>query len=313
MGRRVGIALVFFGLFLLFLAPFVRWYAYPRLQKAPLDEYFQPTATGTGSYFNVAKLQLLTGANLKNTRTVRGDVKAGNSKTAVWDYFDSTIDTADGGVITARQERIALDRVSAEVVHCCGEHPTTLEGLTLKFPFNTERKTYLFWDDIPEKAFPIDYAGEEDVAGVHTYKFVQHINDVPLATLQISGQQAGEPDQLTVPATQMYNDVTTLWVEPRSGVIVKGSQSVHQVLQTESGKPVMDLFNATLTWDDATVKSAAHTASKARSQLQLLSTTLPIGALVLGVILIGSGLFLARSPRKGRHEAVSPEAAARAT
>ena len=313
MGRRIGIALVFVGLFLLFLAPFVRWYAYPRLQKAPLDEYFQPTATGTGSYFNVAKLKLLTGASLKNTRTVRGDVKAGNSKTAVWDYFDTTIDTADGGVITAKQERIALDRVSAEVVHCCGANPPSLQGLTLKFHFNTQRKSYLFWDDIPEKAFPIDYAGEEDVAGVHTYKFVQRINDVPLATLQISGQQAGEPDQVTVPATQMYNDVTTLWVEPRSGVIVKGSQTVHQVLQTQDGRPVMDLFNATLTWDDATVKAAAHTASTARSQLRLLSVSLPIGALVLGLILIGAGLILSRGQRKGRHEAVSPEPAARAT
>jgi hypothetical protein len=306
-GRRVGIALVFVGLFLLFFAPFVRWYAYPRLQKAPLDEYFQPVATGTGSYFNVAQLKVLTGANLKNTRTVRGDVKAGSSKTAVWDYFDNTIDTADGGVITAKQERIALDRDSAQVVHCCGENPSTLEGLTLKFPFNTARKSYVFWDDIPEKAFPIDYSGEETVAGVHTYRFVQNISNVHLQTIQISGAQAGEPSQVTVPADEVYNDVTTVWVEPRSGVIVKGSQAIHEVLQKQDGTAVFDLFNGTLIWNDATVKAAAHTASTARSQLLMLSTTLPIAAAVLGLILIGSGLLLSRTSAQGRHEAVTPQ------
>ncbi len=307
MGRRVGIALVFVGLFLLFFAPFVRWYAYPRLQKAPLDEYFQPVATGTGSYFNVAQLKVLQGANLKNTKTVRGDVKAGNSKTAVWDYFDATVDTADGGVITAKQERIPLDRVSAQAEPCCGENPATLAGLTLKFPFNTERKTYMFWDDLPEKAFPIDYAGEEDVAGLHTYRFVQHISNVPLQTVQISGAQAGDPSQVTVPATEVYNDDTTVWVEPRSGVIVKGSQSIHEVLQTQSGTPVFDLFNGTLTWNDATVKAAADTASNARSQLRLLGAVLPIAAAVLGLILIGSGLLLSRTPPQGRHEPISPQ------
>jgi len=311
-GRRVGIALVFVGLFLLFLAPFIRWYAYPRLQKAPLDEYFQPVATGTGSYFNVAQLKVLQGVNFKNTRTVRGDVKAGNSKTAVWDTFVNTIDAADGGVVRANQERVALDRVSAESVHCCGEHPQH-EGLTFKFPFNTQRKTYMFWDDVPAKAFPMDYAGQETIRGLKTYRFVQHISNVPVQSLQISGQQAGEPNQVTVPASVIYNDDTTVWIEPRSGVIVKGSQVVHEVLQTQSGRSVFDLFDGTLTWDDATVKDAAGVASTARSQLRLLGSILPIGALILGVILLGSGLLLSRNPPEARHATVTPQTTVEAT
>ena len=48
MARRVGFVLVFVGLFLLFFGLFDRVYIYPRLKKAPLDQYSQPVATGTG-------------------------------------------------------------------------------------------------------------------------------------------------------------------------------------------------------------------------------------------------------------------------
>ena len=39
MARRVGFVLVFVGLFLLFFGLFDRVYIYPRLKKAPLDQY----------------------------------------------------------------------------------------------------------------------------------------------------------------------------------------------------------------------------------------------------------------------------------
>ena len=147
MARRVGFVLVFVGLFLLFFGLFDRVYIYPRLKKAPLDQYSQPVATGTGSYFNRSpdKLREINGAVLKNVRTVRGDVKAGSDEIAVWDSFNSTVDTADQGVITATQERIALDRVTGQSVQCCGENPRH-QGLTLKFPFDTRKTTYQFWD-----------------------------------------------------------------------------------------------------------------------------------------------------------------------
>mgnify|MGYP003291587251 CR=1 FL=1 len=101
MARRVGFVLVFLGLFLLFFGLFDRVYIYPRLKKAPLDQYSQPVATGTGTYFNRSpdKLEEVNGAELRNIRTVRGDVKAGSDEVAVWDSFNSTVAVADNGVI----------------------------------------------------------------------------------------------------------------------------------------------------------------------------------------------------------------------
>ena len=83
MTRRIGYALVFVGFFLLFSALLVRFYAYPRLQKAPLNQYSQPVATGTATYFNRAQLKEVD-AQVQNIRTVKGDPKAGSSTTAVW-------------------------------------------------------------------------------------------------------------------------------------------------------------------------------------------------------------------------------------
>src|SRR4029453_600334 len=102
-----GFVLVFIGLFLLFFGLFERVYAYPGLKKAPLDQYSKPEATGTGGYFNRSpdKVREIAGAKLQNVRIVRGDVNAGSDEVAVWDSFNSTVDTPHQGVITPTQER----------------------------------------------------------------------------------------------------------------------------------------------------------------------------------------------------------------
>jgi hypothetical protein len=300
-GRRVGYVLVFLGLFLIFFGLVERVYAYPRLKKAPLDQYSQPVATGTGTYFNRSpdKLKEITGAQLRNIRTVRGDVKAGSDEVAVWDSFNSTVDAADNGVITATQERIALDRVTAQSVRCCGENPTH-QGLTLKFPFGTKKQSYQFWDGPANAASPADFTGEEVIQGVKVYRFEQHIDPRTLRTQEVPGSLAGDPDADSVTTDVVYSNHKTLWAEPATGIIVKAQQDVTQVLQTPDGEPVLTLLDGVLTYDDATVKANAEDASSGASQLRLLGTILPVGGVLLGVVLTSVGLFLLRAPQGRR-------------
>ena len=245
MGRRVGYVLVFLGLFLIFFGVVERLYAYPRLKKAPLDQYSQPVATGTGTYFNRSpdKLQEVTGAELRNIRTVRGDVKAGSDEVAVWDSFNSTVAVADNGVITATQERIALDRVTGQSVGCCGENPAH-HGLTLKFPFDTRKQSYQFWDGPANAAFPAEFTGEEVVAGVKVYRFEQRIEPRTLRTQEVPGSLAGDPDADSVTTNVVYSNHKTLWVEPTTGIIVKAQQDANQVLETPAGEPVLTLLRS---------------------------------------------------------------------
>jgi hypothetical protein len=301
MARRVGFVLVFLGLFLLFFALVERVYAYPRLKKAPLDQYSQPVATGTGSYFNRSpdKLREITGAQLKNVRTVRGDVKAGSDEVAVWDSFNSTVDTADQGVITATQERIALDRVTAQSVQCCGENPRH-QGLTLKFPFDTRKTTYQFWDAPAERALPAAFTRTERINGVSVYRFEQRIDQLDIGDQDIPGTLAGEPGTPSVQTDVIYSNVKTLWVEPATGIIVKAQQDVTQVLRTPGGEQVLTLIDAVLTYDEATVDANADDAAKGVNQLRILGTVLPVAALALGLIALAAGLVLLRSPEGRR-------------
>ena len=49
------------------------------------------------------------------------------------------------------------------------------DGLSYRFPFDTEKKTYPYFDPIAQKAFDANYDGEEDVNGLTTYKFTQNV------------------------------------------------------------------------------------------------------------------------------------------
>jgi hypothetical protein len=301
MARRVGFVLVFVGLFLLFFGLFDRVYIYPRLKKAPLDQYSQPVATGTGSYFNRSPdtLREIDGAQLKNLRTVRGDRDAGSEEIAVWDSFNSTIDTADQGVITATQERIALDRVTGQSVQCCGENPRH-QGLTLKFPFDTRKTTYQFWDGPAQRALPAAFTREERINGVTVYRFEQRIDQLDIGDQDIPGALAGDPDTPSIQTDVVYSNAKTIWVEPATGIIVKAQQDVSQVLRTQGGEEVLTLVDAVLTYDEATVDANADDAASGANQLRLLGTIVPIAALALGLIALAAGLVLLRSPEGRR-------------
>jgi hypothetical protein len=301
MARRVGFVLVFVGLFLLFFGLFERFYAYPRLKKAPLDQYSSPVATGTGTYFNRSpdKLAEVNGAQLMNKRIVRGDVAAGTDEVAVWDSFNSTIDTADQGVITATQERIALDRVTAQSVQCCGENPRH-QGLTLKFPFDTEKTTYQFWDGPAQRALPVAFTRTETLNGVDVYRFEQRIGPLDVGDQEIPGSLAGDPDTPSVQTDIVYTNLKTLWVEPTTGIIVKAQQDATQVLETPGGEQVLTLIDAVLTYDEATVEQNADDAASGANRLRLLGTILPVAALLLGLISVAAGLVLLRSPEGRR-------------
>jgi hypothetical protein len=299
--RRVGFVLIFVGLFLLFFGLVERVYAYPRLKKAPLDQYASPVATGTGTYFNRSpdKLAEITGARLSNKRIVRGDVGAGTDDVAVWDSFNSTIDTADNGVITATQERIALDRVTAQSVQCCGENPRH-QGLTLKFPFDTKKTTYQFWDGPAQRALPAAYTRTEKLNGVTVYRFEQRIDRLDVGDQEIPGSLAGDPETPSVQTNIVYSNLKTLWVEPATGIIVKAQQDASQVLETQGGEPVLTLLDAVLTYDDATVGRNADDAASGANRLRLLGTILPLVALFLGLVALAAGLVLLRSPEGRR-------------
>src|SRR5947209_3832253 len=53
--------------------------------------------------------------------------------------------------------------------------PLRHAGLSYRFPFHTEKKTYPYFDPIAQKPFDVNYGSQEDVNGLTTYRFTQNV------------------------------------------------------------------------------------------------------------------------------------------
>ena len=191
------------------------------------------------------------------------------------------------------------------------------QGLVLKFPFDTQKKTYQFWELNTRKAWPIEYKGEEKIQGLNTYKFVQEIpttkiseiEGVPLSALKLPGQGG-------VTVERDYKSTRTIWVEPVTGAIIKAADKQYSTLQYQ-GEARAIATDATFTYTDATVtknvsggkepdgRDGGDYKSKA-AQLSLIKSTVPLVTLILGVALLAVAAFLQFRRPPARRRAGSP-------
>jgi hypothetical protein len=167
--------------------------------------------------------------------------------------------------------------------------------LTYKWPFDAKKQTYLFFDPISQQAPPAHFVGTEKLFGLNLYKYEAVISDVNL--------DVGPG----IPGT--YDDTRTVWVEPRTGTIVKGVE--HQTRKLATGQTALD---TTLTFDQPSQKSQADYAKNGIRKIDALTIWFPIIALIVGIAALVGGLALARrnpggSVGPGSHAAPEPDTA----
>jgi hypothetical protein len=76
----VAYLLLGIGVFLLVLAPLLRFSVYPRVAKLPLDPYTVTELTGTGgTYLDRSTGEIVTDADISAWNETRGDVASGTS------------------------------------------------------------------------------------------------------------------------------------------------------------------------------------------------------------------------------------------
>jgi hypothetical protein len=101
-----------------------------------------------------------------------------------------------------------------------------------------------------------------------------------------------------VTADQIYSSVTKYSVEPVTGVILYGQTAQDNYLEL-NGERVLTTTKATLGYTDANVTKNVNDYKSKSKLLAAVKTTVPLGGLILGIVLIGLGL-LAR--RKGDND-----------
>jgi hypothetical protein len=320
MRRIVGLVFVALGVALIALAIALPTYAYPRVAKAPANPNEYLVAKGTGVTVLLAQgvdqggIRVLTGQSVTATRRIQGDERTGAPKPTGDNVFyrlafQTNVDDQPNGLLTAYVEGGSIDGKTGTSNNCCGDFlstdPTDLvgqpirhEGLQWKFPFDTKKQNYPFWDVNVKKALTAHYQGTETIYGLETYRFVQPITDVVISQEDVPGSLLGLPDQATVRADRLYSDTRTLWIEPYTGAIIKGSEKVNQRL-VSNGKQA-PVIQGTLTYTDATVQANVKEYKGSANGLRFVTKTGPILGWVLGPIFILIGLALLLIGRRGR-------------
>ena len=272
------------GAFLLVAGILAVGYAPGVVKKIPLD--VDTTTIYSGE---AAKIDPLTGAfdtkPVYAIRRTKADSKLSSDDHVILEeqacaVFDTggareCVNGNDPDLITASLEIFALDRVSAVAVEDKNLPPDAIhpEGLVNKFPFDVEKKSYPFWDGDIGRAVDIEYVGEKTLFGLDTYEFSYNLNDEPIDVAE------------GIPGT--YSNVVTVYVDPKTGSIVKSGQDQQRYL--DDGTPVLDIQIA---GTDETVKDAVDEAKTNGKMLTLLLTVVPIIGFAGGALCLLAGLAL---------------------
>ena len=314
MRRVLGSVLLGLGVLLLVGAALVKWVAAPALVKIPQDVDRTTIAEGSSQVF-VLQLQSVQTVPVVATRIVRSDAKAGTSSVGVFNQTlclrngsgttppgpDGCVPSTDPAFIQRTTDRVAFDRKTALAVPNGQKYGAAVNGdpsirhvgLSYTFPIDTQKKSYPFFDTVVGKAYPMNYQATEKINGLDVYRFEQ---TVPESDIKIENLLPGK-----------YSNVRVVWVEPTTGVVIKGSEQIKETF-TSGGQTA---FSGTLVFNDASVKSQADYAKKQLDKVHLIRIWIPLTLAILGVVLVLVGLLLLlrrrRSPVVGEVPQVSSQ------
>jgi hypothetical protein len=343
--RFAACGIIGLGAALLIAALLLSTYTSSRITKIPLNIDATLVSDGTGTALDTASLSgdhFVINQNVplvsQQQISVESPANADVVTLQVGTTLRRTDKQKDTGLLLAIVDTVTLNRKTAMAVsddtHTGGavqkprtmndENPPTAmpvrhDGLSYRFPFHTEKKTYPYFDPIAQKTYDVNYDTQEDVNGLTTYKFTQNIGysgDGKLTSpVKYPSLYAGDEDgkvtasaamwglkdvdpaeQITM--TRYYAAQRTFWVDPVSGTIVKETDHANHFFARDPLKPEATLADYKVTSNEDTVESQVNAARDERDRLALWSRVLPITFTAVGLVaLIGGGLFASFSLR----------------
>lgn len=306
MRGKLGPILSGIGGFLLIMGVLLNVYAYPRLATAPADQDSTSVLIGPDATVFDSNPSVLSEfqSTLTTTALTIGDVDAAEragDNTRVW--VNSTSTKSDDGVVRSRSvERVAFDGFTGEAVDCCNAFSETtqgqpeevkFEGQVFKFPFQTEKKTYKWWDGTLKRAIDAEFEREEELEGVNTYVFVQTIEPEVWTQMEVPPNVVGEPGKESVIADRTYGNIRTFWVEPETGVVLNRTEQQSAHLQID-GENRTTLTSVTTEFAEDTMKKNVEDYSGKSTQLKMIRSTLPLALGIGGLVLLVVGFLLYR-------------------
>jgi hypothetical protein len=352
--RLAALGIIGLGSALLIAALLLSTYTAGKIRKIPLDIDQTLVASGTGTALDPASLSAGEGGKFvvdKNVPLVSQQamtVEAPANADVVTFQVGTTVRRSDkqkdNGLLLAMVDTVTLNRGTAEAVSDDDrpggsvQKPRTIEddkpptnialphdGLSYRFPFNTEKQSYPFFDPIAQKAFDANYDGEDDVNGLTTYRFKQNVGydadgklvaPIKYSSLYDKNEDGevtarnelwgfeGDPYE-PVTMTRFYAAQRTFWVDPVTGTIVKSEEHANHYYARDPLKPEAAVADYKVTSTEQTIESQVAAARAERDRVALWSRILPISLGAAGLVTLVGGVLLGLF--SNRVEAALPE------
>ncbi|MBU9762471.1 DUF3068 domain-containing protein [Mycobacterium sp. TNTM28] len=333
--RIAACGLMGLGAALLIAALLLTTYTKGKIAKIPLNLDASLVSEGTATAFDPASLvaeKFSVDRNVPVALQQQVSVESPSNAEVVTLQVGSSLRRTDrqkdAGLLLAMVDTVTMNRSTALAVSSDNnpggalqkpraiedeKPPTNIalphEGLTYRFPFDTEKKTYPMFDAIAQKAFDANYDGEEDVNGLTTYRFIQNVgydSDGKLAepvkysslyeddadsSVTASAEMwgvPGEPDE-RITMDRFYAAQRTFWVDPVSGTIVKAQDHGYQYYARDALKPEVTYVDYKVTYNEETVESQVAAAQDERDRVALWTRVLPITFTALGLLALVGG------------------------
>ena len=206
MNRAVALRIAACGIMglgagLLIAALLLSTYTHGKIAKVPLNLDTTLISDGTGTAFDPGSLNRAEirhrprrAAGSAGADFRRVTVERGRGDPSGRQHAAPHRQQQDDGLLLAMVDTVTVNRETAEAVSSESnpggavqkprsidddQPPTNIalphEGLTYRFPFDTEKRTYPVFDPIAQKPFDANYDGEEDVNGLTAYRFSQNV------------------------------------------------------------------------------------------------------------------------------------------
>ncbi|TFV57110.1 DUF3068 domain-containing protein [Mycobacterium sp. PS03-16] len=336
--RIAACGLMGLGAALLIAALLLSTYTKGKVAKVPLDIDTTLVSDGTGTAFDPASLlgeRFVVDRDVPVTFQQDMTVEAPSNADVVTLQVGSTLRRTDKqqdeGLLLAMVDTVTMDRTTAMAVSSESnpggalqkpraieddQPPTNIalphDGLTYRFPFDTEKKTYPMFDPIAQKAYDANYDGEEDVNGLTTYRFTQNVGydaegklvePVAYASLyeddadaQVTARAAlwgveGDPEE-PITMSRFYAAERTFWVDPVSGTIVKSDEHAYHYYARDALRPEVTFVDYTVTTNEQSVESQVASARAEDDRIGLWGRILPITFTAVGLLALVGGAVL---------------------
>src|SRR5882757_1306897 len=350
--RIAACGLMGLGAALLIAALLLSTYTESKIAKIPLDLDTTLVSDGTGTSFDPASLmaeKFVITKNVPLSLQQQLSVEAPSNADVVTLQVGSSLKRADkqqdNGLLLAMVDTVTLDRKTAMAVSSdtnpggAVQKPRSMEdqnpptnvalpheGLFFRFPFNTEKKTYPYFDPIAQKPFDANYEAEEDVNGLTTYRFTQNVgydgdnklvDPIKYASLYDNDEDSqvtaraelwglpGDPAE-PVTMTRYYAAQRTFWVDPVSGTIVKAKEHGFHYYARDALKPEVTFADYNVTSTEETVEAQVAAARDERDTVALWGRILPITFTGLGLVFLVGGVLLGSFSLRAESALIDP-------